>query len=92
MVRKTTLLDAVNPLNPTTKEVKAINKRNRLFQSNVGVFVDVTCASCETVRICYSHSQAEIFCKSCGDLILIPSGGKAKVADKCTMKVHAREF
>ena len=42
-------------------------------------FLLVKCPRCGAERVVYSHSTTPIKCKSCGELLVIPAGGKARI-------------
>jgi small subunit ribosomal protein S27e len=45
-------------------------------------FLKVKCGSCESEQEVFSHSKTKIYCKSCGALLVEPTGGKAKISGK----------
>lgn len=42
-------------------------------------FLRVRCISCESEQIIFSHSTTKIQCRTCGETLAEPTGGKAKV-------------
>nr|7QCA_SBB Chain SBB, eS27 SBB [Spraguea lophii 42_110]7QJH_RBB Chain RBB, eS27 [Spraguea lophii 42_110]7QJH_SBB Chain SBB, eS27 [Spraguea lophii 42_110]8BR3_SBB Chain SBB, eS27 [Spraguea lophii 42_110]8P5D_SBB Chain SBB, eS27 [Spraguea lophii 42_110]8P60_RBB Chain RBB, 40S ribosomal protein S27 [Spraguea lophii 42_110]8P60_SBB Chain SBB, 40S ribosomal protein S27 [Spraguea lophii 42_110] len=78
---------AKNLLYPTVEEIKKNNKRKQLFQEVKGYFMEVKCAGCATLNVCYSHSQKTISCKGCSMVILRSTGGKAKISNECSYMV-----
>jgi small subunit ribosomal protein S27e len=42
-------------------------------------FLLVRCPKCGTERVVYSHSTTRITCSKCGELLVVPTGGKAKI-------------
>ena len=43
-------------------------------------FLKLKCKKCGEVKITFSHATREIVCK-CGNVLLYPMGGKAKLGD-----------
>lgn len=42
-------------------------------------FLRVKCLSCESEQIVFSHATHEIKCRTCGEVIARPTGGKAEI-------------
>lgn len=62
-------------------------KKNRVFRHSNGNFILVKCGSCGEQTICYSHSQSDMKCKGCAELILKSTGGAAELVNKARSKV-----
>ncbi|TBU02445.1 ribosomal protein S27 [Hamiltosporidium magnivora] len=46
----------------------------------------VKCSGCSMTTICFSHSQSKRVCKGCNTVLCYPTGGTAKIANKCSFK------
>ena len=42
-------------------------------------FLRIRCRSCESEQIVFSHSTHVINCRTCGETLAEPTGGKAKI-------------
>ena len=42
-------------------------------------FLRVRCRSCESEQIVFSHTTHVVNCRSCGESLAEPTGGKAKI-------------
>ena len=42
-------------------------------------FLRVRCRSCESEQIIFSHTTRLIRCRTCGEVLAEPTGGKAKI-------------
>lgn len=42
-------------------------------------FLKVRCRGCESEQIIFSHTTRQIKCRTCGEVLAEPRGGKAKV-------------
>lgn len=42
-------------------------------------FLRVRCLSCDSEQIVFSHASHEISCRTCGEKLAEPTGGKAKI-------------
>ena len=42
-------------------------------------FLRVRCIGCESEQIVFSHATHQIKCRTCGEVIAEPTGGKAKI-------------
>ena len=42
-------------------------------------FLKVNCKECEKENIVYSYASTPVTCKSCGNMISEPTGGKARI-------------
>jgi small subunit ribosomal protein S27e len=42
-------------------------------------FLRVKCAGCESEQVVFSHATHEIKCRTCGEVIVKPTGGKALI-------------
>ena len=42
-------------------------------------FYKIRCISCESEQIIFSHCSNEVKCQTCGEILAIPTGGKAKI-------------
>lgn len=91
MASRSTPTMAKDILNPTTEEAKHINKHKNIFAFNRGAFIKLTC-KCEAEKICYSHTQTQINCEVCDSILLVPSGGFAKLGHEVTYTFLKREF
>lgn len=67
-------------------------KKDRVFRQSNGYFMIVKCADCEEQTICYSHSQTDMKCKGCSNLILRSTGGMAKLTNKARSKVAENTY
>mmetsp|Transcript_16779 Transcript_16779/g.29396 ORF Transcript_16779/g.29396 Transcript_16779/m.29396 type:complete len:86 (+) Transcript_16779:144-401(+) len=75
--------DLLNP-DPAVEAKKY--KLKRLVQSPNSFFLDVKCPGCHTITTVFSHSQTVVLCGSCNQLLVTPTGGKAKVAYGCEIR------
>ncbi|ADM11388.1 40S ribosomal protein S27 [Encephalitozoon intestinalis ATCC 50506] len=71
---------------PTREKVASTYKKDRLYREGNGFFMYVRCGGCRHTTCCYSHSQTNISCPGCGDIILTSSGGRAIVSPNCEFK------
>ncbi len=42
-------------------------------------FLRVRCTNCEGEQIVFSHSTHTVKCRTCGNILVDPTGGKAKI-------------
>jgi len=42
-------------------------------------FLRVRCLSCESEQIVFSNTSHEVKCRTCGEVLAEPTGGKAKI-------------
>ncbi|HDJ21660.1 MAG TPA: 30S ribosomal protein S27e [Candidatus Bathyarchaeota archaeon] len=42
-------------------------------------FLRVRCHSCESEQVVFSHSSTRVQCNTCGETLVEPRGGKAKI-------------
>jgi len=42
-------------------------------------FLRVKCLSCESEQVVFSHTSHVVKCRTCGEVIAEPTGGKAKI-------------
>lgn len=42
-------------------------------------FITVKCLKCGNQQVTFSHASARVHCKVCGEVLLEPTGGKARV-------------
>jgi len=42
-------------------------------------FLRVKCRTCESEQIIFSHTTHKILCRTCGEILAEPTGGKAKI-------------
>jgi small subunit ribosomal protein S27e len=54
-------------------------KENILIPKPNSAFLNIQCSKCGENNIIYSHTNSNIYCKSCNELIAERSGGKAKI-------------
>ena len=45
-------------------------------------FVKVVCPKCKKEQIVFGKSATEVKCLNCGELLVIPTGGKSKIMAK----------
>lgn len=45
-------------------------------------FLKVKCKSCESEETVFSHAKTRVHCKTCGELLAEPTGGKVKIHGK----------
>ena len=58
-------------------------KRGRiLIPEPSSKFLKVSCKECEEENIVYSHASTPVMCKSCGNIIVKPTGSKAQIIGK----------
>ena len=69
-----------NLLYPDPKDEKRKHKLSRLVQSPNSYFMDVKCPNCSTIATLFSHSQTVCNCPNCSNVLLTPTGGKAKLS------------
>ncbi|MGC9209063.1 MAG: 30S ribosomal protein S27e [Nitrososphaeria archaeon] len=50
-------------------------------------FLRIKCPKCGMERIVFSHSKRRIYCEGCGELLVIPTGGKAIINSQEIKKV-----
>ena len=54
-------------------------KENILIPQPNSNFLHIKCSKCEEKNIVYSHTTTNIYCKSCNEILAVPSGGRAKI-------------
>jgi small subunit ribosomal protein S27e len=47
-------------------------------------FIRVRCLSCESEQLVFSHASHEVKCRTCGEVIVVPTGGKAEIKGSVT--------
>ncbi len=45
-------------------------------------FVEVECPKCGNKQVVFSNSATVVKCSNCGETLVIPTGGKAKILGK----------
>ncbi len=50
-------------------------------------FLRIKCPKCGMERIVFSNSKRKIYCEGCGELLVIPTGGKAIINSQEIKKV-----
>ncbi|KAH7823932.1 putative 40S ribosomal protein S27-1 [Monocercomonoides exilis] len=78
MVKK--FMFKVDLLHPGKDVERSKYKLKRLVQSPNSYFLDVKCRQCNKMITVFSHSSTTIYCGKCGQLILVPTGGKSRLA------------
>lgn len=68
--------------NSTITQVATMRKENILIPKPKSKFLSVQCPECQEKMVIFSHATADIKCKSCGTLIAMRRGGKAKLLAK----------
>jgi small subunit ribosomal protein S27e len=68
--------------NSTVTHVIIMRKENILIPKPKSKFLSIQCSECQEKMIIFSHTTADIKCKSCGTLIATRRGGKAKILAK----------
>ena len=53
--------------------------RRILLRKAKSRFIVVKCKSCGNTQVTFSHAASEVKCNVCGNLLLVPTGGKAKI-------------
>ncbi|KAF7698673.1 30S ribosomal protein S27e [Cucumispora dikerogammari] len=66
-------------LNPSITEFNRVNKHKNVFPSNRGTFINIICNNCQALKICYSHSQTNISCNTCGTELVKSRGGRVEI-------------
>lgn len=56
-----------------------MNKNNILIPKPKSRYLSVQCNHCNEKTVVYSHTTANITCKSCNEIIAKSSGGMAKI-------------
>jgi len=59
--------------------VHILRKTNIMIPKPQSNFLSVKCGKCGEKRIVFSYSTADIYCKSCGQLIAEKTGSKANI-------------
>ena len=62
--------------------VVIMKKENILIPKPKSKFLSVQCPECQEKMIIFSHTTIDIPCKSCGKLIAVKRGGKARILGK----------
>ncbi|KAH9411595.1 ribosomal protein S27 [Ordospora pajunii] len=75
---------------PEKEQVMYTHKKDRLYREGNGFFMLVRCGGCRNTTYCYSHSQMNISCGKCNDIILTSAGGFATVSAGCEFKKVTR--
>ena len=52
---------------------------DRLIPRPTSRFLRVRCRTCESEQIIFSHTTHQIKCRTCGEVLAEPAGGKAKI-------------
>jgi small subunit ribosomal protein S27e len=81
-----------DPAFPTEEQIRRTHKLKRLYVESTGYFMQVKCGGCKEITLCYSHSQRNMDCKGCGELILKATGGKAQLTGECAFKKVEYKF
>jgi small subunit ribosomal protein S27e len=50
-----------------------------LIPRPTSLFYRIRCISCESEQIIFSHSSNTVECQMCGEVLVEPTGGKAKI-------------
>ena len=50
-------------------------------------FLLVKCIKCGAERVIFSHSTSRVHCDVCGELLVEPTGGKAKIYGEITRRL-----
>jgi small subunit ribosomal protein S27e len=54
-------------------------KVKQLILTPRSAFLKVKCTKCGMESIIYSHSTNEVKCEGCGEILAVPTGGKAEI-------------
>ena len=68
--------------NSTIILVVVMKKENILIPKPKSKFLSVQCPECQEKTTIFSHTTVDIQCKSCGKLIAVKRGGKARILGK----------
>ncbi|KAG0294638.1 40S ribosomal protein S27 [Dissophora globulifera] len=72
---------AVDLLNPTPQHDARTHKLKRLVQSPNSFYMDVKCASCQTITPLFSHAATVVACRKCQNVLSQPGGGLARLSE-----------
>ncbi|MER3602238.1 MAG: 30S ribosomal protein S27e [Nitrososphaerota archaeon] len=50
-------------------------------------FLLVKCSNCGLEMVSFSHAAGEVRCRACGELLLRPTGGKARLVGGVVVRV-----
>ena len=67
-------------------EVKLMRKH--LFRKPKSQFIVVKCKKCGNLQLTFSHASIEVKCRVCGETLLKPTGGKAKLVNAEFVKAY----
>jgi len=54
----------------------------QLILTPKSAFLKIKCPKCGMERIVFSHSTHKVYCEGCGELLVMPTGGKAIINSK----------
>lgn len=57
------------------------HKLKKLVQKPNSFFLDIKCKNCKALTHTFSCAQSVIKCKSCGEVLATPTGGKLELKD-----------
>ena len=66
--------------------LKTIRDKRLLPRHPKSKFVLVECKGCGNTQIVFSHSSLRVLCESCKSVLVVPSGGKAKINGNVVMR------
>mmetsp|Transcript_40426 Transcript_40426/g.80981 ORF Transcript_40426/g.80981 Transcript_40426/m.80981 type:complete len:90 (-) Transcript_40426:807-1076(-) len=61
-------------------------KSQRMIPCPNSFFMRVKCPKCNQISILFSHSQTNVHCDKCQNLLCQTTGGKTKLTEGCTFK------
>ncbi|XP_057552394.1 40S ribosomal protein S27-like [Hippopotamus amphibius kiboko] len=75
-----------NLLHPSPEEEKRKYKKKHLVQSPNSCFMDVKCPGCYKITPVFSHTQTVALCVGCSTVLCQPTGGKARLTERCSFR------
>lgn len=77
---------------PTRESIASVHKKRRLYKEGNGFFMHVRCGGCRHIAVCYSHSQTNVSCEKCNDIVLTSAGGRSVLSASCEFKRIVRKI
>jgi|BEDMetMinimDraft_2_1075160.scaffolds.fasta_scaffold00278_10 small subunit ribosomal protein S27e len=56
-----------------------VKRKNEIIPRPKSLFIKIKCTNCAAEHITFDHSTAVVKCRNCNEILIVPTGGKAKI-------------
>jgi small subunit ribosomal protein S27e len=74
--------DEAGDEDPQAGDLKGLKREKVMIPKPRSAYLSVQCTKCGEKAVIFSHTTADISCKSCGELLAERSGSKASILGK----------